>query len=55
MIIPIQGREIGYVPPIIFGFLTEIAGSISAVEGLMAGAGVPLSVAELDDIHFTIL
>jgi hypothetical protein len=55
MVISIQGHTIEYVSPIFFGFLTDTAGMISAVEGLMAGSGVPVSMAELDDIHLKIL
>jgi hypothetical protein len=51
----IQGWAIEYVSPIFFGFLTKTSGVISAIEGLMTGAGVPVIMAELDNIHLTIL
>jgi hypothetical protein len=55
MVTRIQGRAIESMYPAFFGFLTETAGLISAVEILMAGAGVPVIMAEPDDIHLNIL
>jgi hypothetical protein len=55
LIILIQGREIEYVSPIFYVFMTETAREISALEGLMVGAGVPVIMTEVDDIHLVIL
>jgi hypothetical protein len=55
MVIRIQGWSIEYVSPVFFGFLTNTAGVISVVESLMVGAGVPVIMTELDDIHLKIL
>jgi hypothetical protein len=55
MVIHIQGLAIEYVSPVFFGFLTETAGDIFAVESMIVGAGVPVTMAELDDIHLMIL
>jgi hypothetical protein len=55
MVIHINGQAVKYVSPIFFGFLTEAAGAISAIEGLMTGSSLPIIMAKLDDIHLTIL
>jgi hypothetical protein len=55
LVIHIQGQTIQYLSPIFFGFLTYTADAISVVDGLMAGAGVPISMTELDGIHLMII
>jgi hypothetical protein len=55
VVIPIQGWAAKDVSPIFFGFLTEAAWAISSVESLMMRPGVPVLVAEFDDVHLTIL
>jgi hypothetical protein len=55
MVIRIQGREIEYVSPLFFSFLTETAGAISATEILKTEAGVPVIMAELDNTHLIII
>jgi hypothetical protein len=55
MVIRIHGRAIGYVLPVLFYFPIETAREISAVKSLMAGAGVPVLITELDEIHLMII
>jgi hypothetical protein len=51
----IQGYAIVYLSPIFFRFLTEKSRDITAVEVLMEGAGIPVIMAELDDVHLMII
>jgi hypothetical protein len=55
IVIRIQGRVIGYVPPVLFDLPIETEREISAVKNLMVGDGVPLLMTELDKIHLMIL
>jgi hypothetical protein len=50
-----QGRGGKDVSPIFFGFLKEASWAIFSVESLMARPGVPIIMAEFDDVHLTIL
>jgi hypothetical protein len=55
VVINIEGRTADEVYPIFFVLLTEAAWTVSSVESLMARPGVPLIVANFDDIHLTII